>query len=36
MELLADAWIDSVDTGDVADSIPNAKMAGFMMGGSNK
>lgn len=36
MAMLADAWIDSVDTGDVADSIPNAKMAGFMMGGLNK
>jgi hypothetical protein len=36
MAKLANAWIDSVDTGDVADSIPNAKMAGFMMGGLNK
>ena len=36
VDMLSDAWIDSVDTGDVADSIPNAKMAGFMMGGSNK
>ena len=36
MAYLAEAWIDSVDTGDVADAIPNAKMAGFMMGGSNK
>jgi hypothetical protein len=36
MAKLANAWIDSVDTGDVADSIPNAKMAAFMMGGLNK
>jgi len=36
MAKLADAFIDTVDTGDVADSIPNAKMAGFMMGGLNK
>ena len=33
---LADAWLNSVDTGDVKDSIPDARLAGFMMGGSAK
>ena len=32
---LADAWLASVDTGDVKDSIPDARLAGFMMGGKN-
>ena len=32
---LADAWLNSVDTGDVKDSIPDARLAGFMMGGKN-
>lgn len=33
---LADAWLNSVDTGDIKDSIPDARLAGFMMGGLNK
>jgi len=33
---LADAWINSVDTGDIKDDIPDARLAGFMMGGSAK
>jgi hypothetical protein len=33
---LADAWLNSVDTGDVKDSIPDARLAGFMMGGVAK
>jgi len=32
---LADGWLNSVDTGDVKDSIPDARLAGFMMGGKN-
>jgi hypothetical protein len=32
---LADGWLASVDTGDVKDSIPDARLAGFMMGGKN-
>ena len=32
---LADAWLNSVDTGDIKDSIPDARLAGFMMGGKN-
>lgn len=32
---LADSWLNSVDTGDVKDSIPDARLAGFMMGGKN-
>lgn len=32
---LADAWINSVDTGDIKDDIPDARLAGFMMGGKN-
>jgi len=30
---LADAWLNSVDTGDIKDNIPDARMAAFMMGG---
>jgi hypothetical protein len=30
---LADAWLNSVDTGDIKDDIPDARLAGFMMGG---
>ena len=33
---LADAWLNSVDTGDIKDDIPDARLAGFMMGGSAK
>ena len=33
---LADAWLNSVDTGDIKDQIPDARLAGFMMGGSAK
>ena len=33
---LADAWLNSVDTGDIKDSIPDARLAGFMMGGVAK
>ena len=33
---LADAWLDSVDTGDVKDNIPDARLAKFMMGGVAK
>ena len=33
---LADAWLNSVDTGDIKDNIPDARLAGFMMGGSAK
>ena len=33
---LADAWINSVDTGDIKDDIPDARMAAFMLGGSAK
>ena len=33
---LADAWINSVDTGDIKDDIPDARMAAFMMGGVAK
>ena len=33
---LADAWLDSVDTGDVKDQIPDARLAKFMMGGVAK
>ena len=33
---LADAWINSVDTGDIKDDIPDARMAAFMMGGLKK
>ena len=33
MAKLADAWINSVDTGDIKDEIPDARLAGFMMGG---
>jgi hypothetical protein len=34
--VLADAWLDSVDTGDIKDQIPDARMAAFMMGGIPK
>ena len=33
---LADAWLNSVDTGDIKDDIPDARLAGFMMGGVAK
>jgi hypothetical protein len=33
---LADAWINSVDTGDIKDDIPDARMAAFMLGGVAK
>ena len=33
---LADAWINSVDTGDIKDNIPDARMAAFMLGGVAK
>lgn len=33
---LADAWINSVDTGDIKDDIPDARLAKFMMGGVAK
>jgi hypothetical protein len=33
---LADAWLNSVDTGDIKDQIPDARLAGFMLGGSAK
>ena len=33
---LADAWLNSVDTGDIKDDIPDARMAAFMLGGSAK
>ena len=33
---LADAWLNSVDTGDIKDDIPDARMAAFMMGGLKK
>ena len=33
---LADAWLNSVDTGDVKDNIPDARLAKFMMGGVAK
>lgn len=33
---LADAWINSVDTGDIKDNIPDARMAKFMLGGVAK
>lgn len=36
MKQLADAWLDSVDTGDIKDAIPDARLANFMMGGSAK
>lgn len=35
VQKLADAWLASVDTGDIKDSIPDARLAGFMMGGKN-
>ena len=34
--VLADAWIDSVDTGDIKDQIPDARLAKFMLGGVAK
>ena len=33
---LADAWLNSVDTGDIKDDIPDARMAAFMLGGVAK
>lgn len=36
MKKLEDAWLDSVDTGDIKDAIPDARLANFMMGGSAK
>ena len=33
---LADAWLNSVDTGDIKDDIPDARLAKFMMGGVAK
>ena len=33
---LADAWLNSVDTGDIKDNIPDARLAKFMMGGVAK
>ena len=36
VKALADAWLNSVDTGDIKDNIPDARLAGFMMGGSAK
>ena len=33
---LAGAWLNSVDTGDVKDNIPDARLAKFMMGGVAK
>jgi len=33
---LADAWLNSVDTGDIKDDIPDARLANFMLGGSAK
>ena len=33
---LADALLHSVDTGDIKDNIPDARLGGFMMGGSAK
>ena len=33
---LADAWLNSVDTGDIKDDIPDARLAAFMMGGVAK
>ena len=36
VKMLADAWINSVDTGDIKDNIPDARMAKFMMGGVAK
>ena len=36
VRMLADAWLNSVDTGDIKDNIPDARLAGFMMGGSAK
>ena len=36
IKYLADAWLNSVDTGDVKDNIPDARLAKFMMGGVAK
>ena len=36
VRMLADAWLNSVDTGDIKDNIPDARLAGFMMGGVAK
>jgi hypothetical protein len=36
VKMLADAWLNSVDTGDIKDNIPDARLAGFMMGGVAK
>src|SRR5210317_348672 len=36
VKMLADSWLNSVDTGDVKDQIPDARLAGFMMGGVAK
>ena len=36
IRMLADAWLNSVDTGDIKDNIPDARLAKFMMGGVAK
>ena len=36
IRMLADAWVNSVDTGDIKDNIPDARLAKFMMGGVAK
>lgn len=32
MRQLANGWLDSVDTGDIKDAIPDARLANFMLG----
>lgn len=32
MRQLANGWLDSVDTGDIKDAIPDARLASFMLG----
>lgn len=36
IEALSNAWLNSVDTGDIKDQIPDARLAKFMMGGVAK